>query len=221
MVEDLTRIMESLEEDIVFGRRRPRERLIEEDLVERYGAKKHVVREALAELERIGLVERKRNKGAMVRDYPVEDARQIFEVRTLLEAEAARLIPLPPSKDVLVALRQIQAEHSMAVDNGDTAKAFRVNIRFHQTLFQACGNPYLVEAINGFAFKSHAIRSYSAGNPALLRNARDDHLRMIDAMVRGERDRLVRLCTDHLKPPLEAYINAYEQMFGTIASSQG
>ena len=61
MSEDLLKVIERLEEDIVFGRRRPRERLVEEDLVAQFGAKKHVIRQALAELERMGLVERKRN----------------------------------------------------------------------------------------------------------------------------------------------------------------
>jgi hypothetical protein len=65
-----------------------------------------------------------------------------------------------------------------------------------------------------FAFKSHGIRSYSAANPSLLRNARDDHLRMIDALREGRRDDLVALCIGHLRPPLAAYIEAYNRMFG-------
>jgi len=104
MSEDLLKVIERLEEDIVFGRRRPRERLVEEDLVAQFGAKKHVIRQALAELERMGLVERKRNKGAIVRDYTPEEVRQIFAVRELLEAEAARQIPLPAPQDVIGAL---------------------------------------------------------------------------------------------------------------------
>jgi len=203
-----------LEEDIVFGRRRPRERLIEEDLVAQFGAKKHVVRQALAELERMGLVERKRNKGACVRDYSPEDVQQIFAVREILEAEAARQIPLPAPKSLTDSLRAIYREHSQAVDADDLARAFRVNIRFHQTLFGACGNPYLVEAINTFAFKSHAVRSYSLAKPELLHNARNEHAAMIEAIKQGGRERLVELCIAHLKPPVKAYIDAYEQIFG-------
>jgi DNA-binding GntR family transcriptional regulator len=173
-----------------------------------------VVRQALIELERMGLVERKRNKGAVVRDYRPEEAEQIFAVRTLLEAEAARLIPLPAAPEVVEALLDVQSDHTAAVNAGDSAKAFRANVRFHQALFQACGNPYLVESINAFAFKSHGIRSYSAANPSLLRNARDDHLRMINALREGLRDDLVALCIGHLRPPLVAYIEAYNRMLG-------
>lgn len=214
MTNDLVQVIERLEEDIVFGRRRPRERLVEEGLVAQFGAKKHVIRQALAELERMGLVERKRNKGAIVRDYTPEEVRQIFAVRELLEAEAARQIPLPAPRDVIEALRAIYEEHGQAVQSGDLHTAFRANIRFHQTLFRACGNPYLAEAIDAFAFKSHAVRSYSLAKPDLLRNARDEHRQMIEMLATGDRDRLVGLCVDHLKPTVRAYIDAYEQIFG-------
>lgn len=212
MTSDLDQVICHLEEDIVFGRRRPRERLIEEDLVTEFRAKKHIVREALAELERMGLVERKRNKGAMVRDYTPEDVKKIFAVRELLEAEAARQIPLPMPKPLITAITALHKEHSDAVDSNDIAKAFRVNILFHQTLFSTCGNPYLVEAINSLAFKSHAVRSYSLAKPELLNKARKDHAAMIVALKKGHRQSLVDLCVAHLKPTVKAYVDAYQQM---------
>ncbi len=212
----LERVIERLEEDIVFGQRRPRERLIEDDLVAQFGTKKHIVRQALVELERMGLIERKRNKGAVVRDYTPDEVRQIFAVRKLLEAEAARQIPLPASDELIEKLSAIHETHSAAVDSGDIAYAFRANIRFHQTLFGACGNPYLVEAINLFAFKSHAVRFYSLVRPEYLQNARQDHAAMIEALRKGERKKLVTLCTEHLEPPVKAYGDAYEQMFGAV-----
>lgn len=221
MTPDLTTVREALEEDIVFGRRRPRERLVEEDLVGRLGAKKHVVRQALAELERMGLVERIRNRGAMVRDYTPEDVRQIFAVRELLEAEAARRIPLPLPRTALDELREVFEEHSSAVEAGNLRQAFRANIRFHQTLFRACGNPYLAEAIDHLAFKTHGVRSYSLANPDLRRQARDEHAAMIEALAGSDRTHLVELCIAHLKPPVKAYIEAYEAMVRPVPEHAG
>jgi len=57
-------VANALEEEIVLGWLQPRERLIEEDIASRFEVKRHVVREAIAELERMGLVERVQNKGA-------------------------------------------------------------------------------------------------------------------------------------------------------------
>ncbi len=62
-------IAASLEKDIMFGRLGPQQRLVEEDPVMRFAAKRHVVREALAELERLSLIERVPNRGAVVRLY--------------------------------------------------------------------------------------------------------------------------------------------------------
>ena len=60
-------VANAIEEDIVLGWLQPQERLIEEDIASRFGIKRYVVREAIAELVRMGLVERMQNKGAAVR----------------------------------------------------------------------------------------------------------------------------------------------------------
>lgn len=221
MTDALKAIIDQLEEDIVFGQRHPRERLVEDDLVVEFGAKKHVIRQALAGLERMGLVERIRNKGAQVRDYSPDDVRQIFAVRKILEAEAARQIPLPADPELIAALEAIFSEYSEAVVEGDLRQTFRSNIRFHQILFSACGNPYLVEAIEQFALKSHAIRSYSLTNHNLLQQSRDDHRQMIDSLREGDPETLINTCIEHLKPSEIAYIAAYEKFFGSSLRRTG
>ncbi len=220
-MDGLSSIVDQLEEDIVFGRRRPRERLVEEDLLTTFKTKKHVIRQALVDLEQKGLVERIRNKGAVVRDYSPDEVRHIFSVRRLLEGEAVRQIPLPAPADVIAALEEVYAEHAEAVEDGDLHRAFRSNIKFHQVLFAACGNPYLAETIEQFAFKSHAIRSYSLANPKLLRNARDHHRAMIDAIRNGDRKALIDVTIRHLRPAEAAYIAAYESFFGPAARHTG
>jgi len=221
MSDVLKAIVDQLEEDIVVGQRHPRERLVEDDLVAGFGAKKHVIRQALVELERMGLVERIRNKGAQVRDYSPDDVRQIYAVRKLLEAEAAAQIPMPADPDLIAALEKVYAENSEAVASGDLRQSFRSNIRFHQVFFSACGNPYLVEAIENFALKSHAIRSYSLTNPDLLNRSRDDHRQIIDARRAGDREALIETCIQHLKPSERAYIAAYEKFFGSSMRRAG
>lgn len=221
MTDALKAIIDQLEEDIVFGQRHPRERLVEDDLVVEFGAKKHVIRQALADLERMGLVERIRNKGAQVRDYSPDDVRQIFAVRKILEAEAARQIPLPADPELIAALEAIFSEYSEAVVEGDLRQTFRSNIRFHQILFSACGNPYLVEAIEQFALKSHAIRSYSLTNHNLLQQSRDDHRQMINSLREGDPETLINTCIEHLKPSEIAYIAAYEKFFGSSLRRTG
>lgn len=206
-------IAATLEEEIVLGWLMPRERLVEEDLAERLDVKRHVVREALAELERVGLVERVPNRGAFVKLLDPADVRQIYSVREALETLAAQQIPLPVGEDVLARLRTIQSGHREAVDHGEARAAFRANMAFHEGLFGACGNPHLAELIQSLAQKVHGARSMTAASPAHLAQAADEHEAMIAALAAGDRDRLVALCRQHIGPSREAYIAAVERRF--------
>ena len=211
------RIVERLEEDIVFGRLRPRERLVEEDLAARFGVKRHGIREALAQLERMGVVVRRRGKGARVLDFAPGEIEHLFAVRELLESQAARLMPLPAAAAVLERLSDLHANHSRAVAAGDLHTVFRANIEFHEVLFAACGNPYLAQAIDAFAQKSHAVRFYSAAAPDLLARARDEHGHMIEALRDGDREKLVALSVAHLQPARQAYMDANQGTYGAAS----
>ena len=213
-VESLTHVVEQLEEDIVFGRLRPRERLVEEELVERFGVKRHIVRQGLVELERIGVVVRLRGKGARVCEFTPEEVEQLYAVRELLEARAANLLPLPADKELIKELTAIHRAHGKAVDLGDLRTIYRSNIRFHQVFYAACGNPYLSEAINLFAMKANVIRFYVGRDPRMFAGSREQHAQMIEALRTGRRGELVELCVQHLRPSPKAYIEAYRTLFG-------
>lgn len=208
-------IAAALEEEIVLGWLMPRERLVEEDLAERHGVKRHVVREALAELERVGLVERVPNRGAVVKLLDPADVRQIYSVREALETLAAQQIPLPVDRAVLDGLSVIQAGHREAVERGDARAAFRANMAFHEALFGACGNSHLAELIQSLAQKVHGARSMTAASPKHLALAADEHEAMIEALAAGDRERLVALCRQHIGPSREAYISAVERRFSS------
>src|SRR5271157_1197311 len=101
-------IATSLEEDIVLGRRHPRERLVEQDLCERFDTHRGDVRLALFELEKKGLIERIRNRGAMVRDLTPKEVMEVYAVREELEAMAARILPFPVAASELARLDALQ-----------------------------------------------------------------------------------------------------------------
>lgn len=210
------RIVQRIEEDIVFGRLHPRERLVEEALAERFGVKRHIVREALADLERRGLIERFRNRGAMVKAYTPEEVEQLYAVRALLETSCAEMLPLPMEPARLAKLEAIQDEHDAAVAAQDLPRIFRLNVQFHRVLYAGCGNPYLAGVIDEFAQKTHAIRFYSVVQPETLHYARDDHRAILKAIRAGDRHRLMAICRHHLMPSKEAYIDAYRRRFGLI-----
>ena len=207
-------VVELLELDIVLGRLLPRERLIEEDLVERLGVGRHIIRRALLELEAMGVVVHPRNKSASVRDMPPEEVEQIYAVRELLEGHAAELIPLPPQNALVDHLHDIQSRHTEAVQNRDPAEIYRQNMLFHRTFFGACRNGELAGAVKQFAVKVHIARSSTINDPHLMALACEEHEKILEAMRDGDRQTLVRVVKAHIQPSKRSYIDAYRRRFG-------
>ena len=207
-------IARSLEEDIVLGRRHPREHLVEQDLCERFNTHRGDVRLALFELEKKGIIRRIPSRGAIVRDLTPKEVREIYAVREELEVMAMRILPFPVAKSDLDKLAELQRKHSAAIDAGDLLTVFYSNLHFHQMLFGLCSNTCLIEAIELLAQKTYGIRSYANAFPEALDQARRDHIEMIEALRASRRDDLIALARRHLKPSQEAYIRAYERRFG-------
>jgi DNA-binding GntR family transcriptional regulator len=207
-------IEKSIEEDIVLGRRLPRERLIEQDLCDLFRTHRGDVRLALFELEKKGLVERIPNRGAMVRGLTPREVREIYAVREELEAMAVRIIPFPVGEEDIERLEELQRQHTAAVAAGDLLTVFYSNLSFHQVLFGLCGNACLIETIELLARKVYGIRFYANAFPECLDRARQDHLDIIEALRAARRDNLIALTRRHLRPSPEAYIKAYQRRFG-------
>ena len=211
-------ISKRIEEDIVLGRRQPRERLVELDLCELFQTHRGDVRLALFELEKKGLVERIPNRGALVRGLTPKEVREIYAVREQLEVMAISIIPFPIAADNIERLEELQRRHTAAIAAGDLLTVFYSNLSFHQVLFGLCGNACLIEMIDLLAQKVYGIRSFVNAFPDALQRARQDHLDMIKALRGSHRDKLVALTRRHLQPAPKSYIKDYERRFGKTDS---
>ena len=198
-------LIRALEEEIVLGRLLPRERLVEDELIARFGASRHVVRQALMELDHMGLVSRVPNRGAVIASLSVEEIDQLHAYRTLLETEAARLIMFPVAPEILAELAAIQDQHDAAVASGDLVSLFRSNHAFHRQLFACCGNRFLIEGIEAAAQKAHGTRFLPMRIPANRPVSQAQHHAMLDALRNHDREALVRLCRDHITRVKDAY----------------
>lgn len=202
-------VVRTLQHDIIFGRLKPRERLVEEELGARFDVGRHVVRAAIEELDRLGLVRRRANRGAVVSDYLSEEVDELYDMRTVLQREAAMRIPLPAPAELVAELRAINDVYIRHSEVGELAEAAVANDAFHQALFGACGNRYLQQTIQEYWLKTASIHCYAIGKPDLARQSRDEHIGMIEALEVGDRERLVQLCIDHMLPALEAFKAAH------------
>lgn len=207
--DEVRHVVSALEIEVVLGQLLPRERLVEEELAARFDAKRHVIRQALIELERIGMIDRKRNRGAAVRDFRPAEVNDLYSVREVLETTAVARIPMPLDPQRLGELVALQRAHDAAIEQGNPIGVFHANNAFHRRLFALCDNEYLAAAIEDFAQKAHVIRSYSVLKPEYAMKARQEHWSMIDALKAGEQERLAVLCGQHLNISKAPYIDAW------------
>ncbi|MBM7047236.1 GntR family transcriptional regulator [Rhizobium lusitanum] len=205
----LAAMVAALEEDIVLGRLHPRERLVEDELIARLGGTRHLVRQALMELDRIGLIDRIPNRGALVRSYTADEVEHLYVLRELLETKAASLIPLPLDPIALDELKRRQAVHDIAVQQADLAGIFRANLAFHRHLFGCCNNAFLSGAVEAASQRAHSVRFLVLTNAQSRETARLEHHAMIAAIENNDREALIRLCRDHLPASKLAYLRAY------------
>jgi DNA-binding GntR family transcriptional regulator len=203
---DAAAIARRLEQDILFGRLRPRERLIEDMLMQRFGAKRYLVRQALTELERTGIVTRNPNRGAAVRDFSTQEVEEIAELRETLHERAIKRMKLPGSSGLVTDLVAIQHRHDRAVAERRPVDIDRANEAFHACLFAACGNQHLVDAIAHYASLSRAMRLYPMLDTALLETLRSEHWAMIEAIRKGDRRSLLRLVAGHIQHSKRLYL---------------
>jgi DNA-binding GntR family transcriptional regulator len=205
----LSTLVRSIKFDIIFGRLRPRERLIEDDLVNRFSVSRHLVRAAFVELEQLGIVVRRPNKGAVVRDHTMREIDEIYEMRALLQAEAARRMSFPGSPELIAELRKMHADYCEAVDAGDLPTVCTINSLFHRRIWASCGSSYLTTMLERCWTETLGIRCYGIADPKLLARSRQEHAEMIDMLERGDRAAFEKLSVDHIWPALDAYKRAH------------
>jgi DNA-binding GntR family transcriptional regulator len=202
-------VVSALQHDIVFGRLKPRERLVEEDLSERFSVGRHIIRAALDELDRMGLVQRRQNRGVVVSDYAPQEVDELYEIRFLLQQAAARRIELPAPPDFIEKLSKTNDSYVHFGKLGDLNAASIANDAFHRMIFGACRNAELAGLIQQYWVKTAAIHCYAIANPALAEQSRQEHYEMIEAMRIGDRVRFEALCVEHMQPALAAFKAAH------------
>lgn len=202
-------VVNEIKQSIIFGRLRPRERLIEDELIAKYGASRHQIRGAFVELEKMGVVTRRANKGAIVRDFTVEEVEQLYEMRGLLQSEAAKRIPLPLCPEILARLEEIHRNYCAAIEQNNLQRVCTINNEFHRLVNSASNNKPLEDMIQKLWTETLAIRCYAIGDPVLLARSRAEHEEILNALRTGNRRELLRLSVDHIWPAFEAYKRAH------------
>ncbi|MGU7778797.1 GntR family transcriptional regulator [Burkholderia sp. PU8-34] len=134
----------SLRDMIVNGELAGGERLVERDLADRFGISRIPLREAIQRLEREGLVDLFRNRGAVVRMLSAADVKEIYDLRALLEGDAIQRSVKQFDDETLARAELV---HRLLGDAGAAARQGALNREFHELLYSRCGNERQLKAI--------------------------------------------------------------------------
>jgi DNA-binding GntR family transcriptional regulator len=208
------RVFKEIEEAILSGRFKPRERLIEMDLISKCGVSRTVIREALKKLEAKGLVRTTPYRGAMVADLTVEEIEEIYFVRTELEKIAARLVLENITRVEIQELKKFSREVEKNLRE-KTHQMIEIDSEFHRMIFKACRNNYLYDMIDFLRTKAHIVRFNAWSLPHRIEESVIEHWEMIKAIEERNLSQFEKLIVKHLTFSKNSYMS---QLKGVVAT---
>lgn len=211
--------------DIIYGRLRqaiterrlePGSLVTEQGLADQLNVSKTPVREALARLRQVGLIEPDGRRGLRVIKLSVEGLRQIFELREALETYVAgRAAERADAARSAVISRAAQASLDAAL-RGDVPGFHREDRAFHGEIAQAVGNPQMAQQIeNAVAQVQTILRREAFPNMDEVIKCARDHVRIAAAIEAGARDTAAREMAAHIRKVHELLVA------GTLAQDSG
>ena len=198
-----------IKEEIELGELVPGTPLSELWLVERTGASRTPVREALRRLAADGLVDLVPRQGARVSRVSLQSVRDLFDFRALLEPAAMRQATEAAAADPAVrrtftSMRTEFTRILRRVPSPARSRAFyELADRFDWTIIEATRNEHLRRAIADLRPHTARLRNLSHGDPQRVEASIPEHLRMCDALLAGDADEAADAIREHLAQSLQ------------------
>lgn len=174
-----------LRDAILSGIFRPGERLVETDLCQRMGVSRTSVREALRRLEAERLVTVQPNRGPSVTEISWDEARHMYDVRAILEGEAAALFATRAAPGALASLRDALEDFDRAVAANNPLDRLSATQRFYDVILEGCGNEVIAELLRGLVARITFLRARSMSRPGRSRVSAVEMRRMFEAIMAG------------------------------------
>ena len=186
------------------------EMIPEESLAQAMGISRTPVREALNELQRMGLVVIRPQRGSYVFEPTEADIAAICDYRLMLECHAAHLAYTHDKDKAHSALADALTAMEEARRINNRVAYGLADTRFHEVLFHHCANPYLRAAYDLVSAKIAALRAQlTAPFDALRVQSFDEHRRFLDLFDAGDFVHFESLMREHVDRTREVYTLAW------------
>jgi GntR family transcriptional regulator, trigonelline degradation regulator len=178
-------VVEELRRLIIIGRLPPGGRLIERELIAMLGVSRTVIREALRQLESEGLITMIPNKGPVVRDLTLSEARDLYVIRAVLEGLAARLFAENASQAQLEQLQAALILTGEAYDGGNPEQILEAKNHFYEVLFEGANSSTLSAMIATLHGRIRRWRALGLSHPQRSQDRSAESMRGLRVMLKG------------------------------------
>jgi DNA-binding GntR family transcriptional regulator len=191
------RIVDAIATSIVERRLMPGTKLVEQQIADIFQVSRTIVRQALNQLSRDHLVRLEPARGAFVAQPSVDEARQVFEVRRMIEASVVRELCAVIADAQIAQLRAHLRSESDAVARTDITGRTRLLADFHVVLARMLGNEVLAQLLADLLSRCSLIAlMYQSSHSA--EHSADEHVAIVDALERRDARAATRLMQSHL-----------------------
>ena len=206
----------SIREALVRGQFAPGERLREESLAKSLGVSRGTVRAAMAQLQREGLVQVRRNFGTFVAHLSQKDLDEVYSLRLVIELLAVQLAIRNGDEARLADLRAVvRRMAAQSVESIREPEAAELDLRFHETIYLAAGHRRLLEVWSSLRPQIHILLlTRNVVNSDFREGLVKGHELILDAIISKDEQLALTLIDAHLAASYERVSRSYAQHAG-------
>jgi phosphonate utilization transcriptional regulator len=193
-----TAAQQEIERLILSGEIAPGTQLTEVWLARRLGVSRGPLREAFRMLEEAGLVRQERNRGVFVRDIPLDEALEIFDLRAAMDELVGRRLAESVTAPQLRELKQLVQQMEQAVRATDIDAYHMLNLEFHDRLVKFAGNRKLAAVYRRLVKELALFRRRNLADRNALPQSVLEHRRILKAIASGDAEAAGRVMFQHV-----------------------
>ena len=175
----------------------PGTKLVEDRLASIFSVSRTKIRQALAGLAHDGVLSVIPNRGTFVASPSVDEARQVFDARRLIEPGIVRTVAESPTRDGISRLRRITKMEAAARESNDRRATIRLSGEFHIELAELTGNVFVLKSLRDLALLTCLIIALY-DSPAMRACPHHEHDDLIDAIQNRDAAKAASLMITHL-----------------------
>ena len=193
------KIFLKLRQDILDGRYKAGDSLVELKLAEEMGVSRTPVREAIRQLELEGLVYSIPNKGVFVEGITSQDIEDIYAIRECMEGLAARWAIERMDEQSLKELENLCELMEFYTGKGDLDRVGELNSKFHDLIFESTNSKPLKQILSDFQYYIGNIRLASLKSPGRAEQSLKEHKAIVEAFKDRDVERGERVLVEHIR----------------------